>query len=226
MPFDQSSILDVTDGLRGADLAVSWVSTAPAGTTFQVYLDRRLVWHGTARSCVVPYPGGAVRVDVGAVLPSEATTDFSGSLPSAPNDRVTLTWEGGTYLDEDISGFRVYMSPQAGAAVDLTTPVAVIAAYTAGQITDGYGEGGYGDGGYGRSASNYSWTSGHLASGAWGFDVQAFDQAGNVSTVATASATVIAPPGPPARDAAGRRLTYTYDPVTHTVTLHWLASPG
>jgi hypothetical protein len=226
MPFDQSTIHDVTDGLRGGDLAIAWDSSAPTGTWFHVYLDRVRVWSGTARSCVLPYPGNAVRIDVGAVLATEAWLDLSSELPSAPDDRVTLTWTGGTFLDTAIAGFEVFQSDGPGLAVDYSAPVATIAAYSAGQITDGWSQGGWNDGGWGESAGYYSWTSDHLAGGVWSFGVKTLDQFGNLAHTLETTATVIAAPPPPARNASGRRLTYIYNATPHTVTLNWLAPNG
>ena len=227
MPFDQSAILDVVDTLRGTDLAIAWDSTAPAGTHFQVYVDRALTWQGTARSCVVPYPGRAVRIDVGSVLATEASTDLSSELPSAPEDRVTLAWQGGTFLDSAIKGFDVYQSDAAGNPVDYTTSLATIPAYTAGVITDGWGMGGWGDGGWGRAASYYTWTSDHLTGGTWSFGVKTLDLFGNLAHTLETTAVVVAAPPPPARNAAGRRLTYTYSGAsTHQVTLNWLVPNG
>jgi len=227
MPFDQSTILDVADTLRGADLAISWDSTAPAGTYFQVYIDRMPTWNGTARFCVVPYPGRAVRIDVGAVLASEATADLSSELPSAPEDRVTLNWPGGTFLDSAIKGFFVYQSDTAGTPVDYAKSVFYTAAYTAGIITDGWGMGGWGDGGWGRAASYYTWTSDHLTGGVWSFGVKTVDLFGNLAHTLEGTATVIAAPPPPARNTAGNRLTYTYSGAsTHQVTLNWLVPNG
>lgn len=226
MAFDQSTILDVTDGLRNGDLGIAWNSSAADGTWFQVYIDRARVWSGTARSCAVPYPGRAVRIDVGTVLATEAFTDLSGSLPSAPDDRVTLTWTGGTFLDSAIAGFYVYQSDSPGGSVDYSKIVGTIAAYSAGQITDGWNLGGWNDGGWGEAAGYYAWTSDHLAGGVWTFGVKAFDQFGNLSTAVTTTATVTAAPWPPARNSSGVRLTYTYNASTHKVTLNWLTPDG
>jgi hypothetical protein len=228
MAFDQTVIADVAVFDHLGDLGISWRSAAPAGTTFQVYLDRALSWAGVARRAIVPMPdvGREVRVDVGAVGEGEGGTDFSASLPAAPGGgrTVRLDWRGGTYEDlgDDIAGFHVYMSAVAGAAVNYGVPVATVAAYPGGEILDGFGLGEFGEGGFGRSNSNYTWTSDPLSGGLWRFNVKPFDLAGNEGPATVdVTATIAAPPGPPAPDANGIRLRYTYDPVSHTVTLLW-----
>lgn len=227
MPFSQATITALSVARDGAEMYVSWQATDPPGTTFQLYLGRRLAWLGTARAAHLPWPAEAATVDVGTVLPAEATTDFSGSLPAAPANRASLAWLGGTYLSETIQGFRIYRSAVAGGSVDMTAVIDTVIAYPGGLILDGYGLGGYGQGGYGRSASSYTWTSGPLGNGTWTFAVQPFDAAGNVAGgPMTAVATIAAPPKPPAADATGKRLSHAYDVTAHTVTLSWLASPG
>jgi hypothetical protein len=229
MAFSQALFTATTATLHGADLIVTWTSSDPDGTIFQVYVNRVLAWHGTSRTCVLPTPaaGSPTRIDVGAVGSSEGLTDLSASLPTPPGggNRVRLAWVGGSYLGADIAGYHVYAGTAAGGAVSYATPVASIPAYIQGIATDGYGVGGYGQGGYGSAPSSYSWTSGPLSGGTWNFAVKSFDEAGNEGTPQATSAVVAAPPSPPAADADGRRLTYTYNATSHAVTLHWLASP-
>ena len=207
MPFDQSTITEVKPPVwDGSALHLEWTSTAPAGTVFQVYVGRALTWHGTGRWVAIPMPSSRVRIDIGAVGPGEATTDFSAVLPAAPSDRARLSWLGGSYLDptgnDDVAGFRVYGEPAPGGGIDWTSPLAEICAYPGGILTDGYGLGGYGLGGFGRAASSYEWTSPALRSGLWSFAVVSFDAAGNPG------APVIdlgGHPGPPASTGRLRR---------------------
>lgn len=226
MAFDQTDVDDLRLARSGCDLVVSWTSSAPAGTTFQVYLDRRLAWWGASTRARFPWPRQSVRVDVGAVAAGQGPTDLSGSLPAAPADRARLDWLGGTFLSPTIQGFRVFGSTAAGQPVSYSAPVDVLPAYH-GATTDGWGLGGYDQGGWGQAASAYSWTSGPLGPGLWGFAVVPFDAAGNpAGTPATAAVTIAAPPRPPAPDALGRRLTYSLDAPTRVATLHWLPSPA
>lgn len=73
---------------------VSWTSSAPLGTVFQVYVDRRLTWFGKTRFCHAPIPAGSSRrnvwIEVGTVDSAEQTTDFSASLtgPGGTGDRT------------------------------------------------------------------------------------------------------------------------------------------
>lgn len=214
MPFDQTPISDVVCTRRGADLGVSWASSAPSGSWHQIYLDRVLVWHGRRTSAVVPYPGGTVRVEVGVVPNTEATRDFSGSLPAVPGggSRVSVSWLGGAFLGADILGFKVYTGDAPGGAVDYGTVVETVAAYAQGFINNGVGVGGIGAGGFGSSAGSYSWTSGPLGAGTWNVAVKPFDSAGNEGSALVWSIAVSGPPAPVAPDTQGRRLTYTSRP--------------
>jgi hypothetical protein len=231
--FSDATIGPVLVAQDATDLHLTWTATSPAGTVFQVYVNRRLVWHGTERSITIPVPNGLAAIQVGSVPAANEETDFSAvlPLPGGTGDRVRLSWLGGTYLDrtggDDIAGFHVYGSPGPGQALNSTTALSTLAAYPGGTIADGFGQGGFGQGGFGRAASTYAWTSGRLASGAWSFGVLPFDVAGNEAAAGTPLAVSISTrPRPPAPNPTGQRLAFTYAPQTHLATLHWLASPG
>ena len=234
MPYTPIDDADISIHRDDADLLVVWSSSSPEGTVFQLYLDGELVWFGTDRRARVPYDGSARRrIDVGEVDDDEATEDFGDDLsdPGGAGDVVTLTWRGGTYLDDsgldDVIGFRVYRGTAPGGAVDYSTPVADIPAYGSTTPLDGFGLGGFGQGGFGRSSSDYSWTSDPLAAGDWDFAIVPYDAAGNEGTGSTTTATSEAPPRPPAADSAtGLRLSYSYNSSTHVPTLTWTASPS
>jgi hypothetical protein len=228
--FSQASILDVSRPIqRAGSLFVSWRSSAPAGTWFQIYVGRKLAWWGTTWEAEFPLPpGDRTRIDIGAVGDGEAQTDFSASLPGAPSSRALLTWSGGSYLDggKAPQGFRIYGESAPGGGIDYARPLGFVAAYEGGQIQDGFGDGGFGDGGFGYSASYYRWTSGELRSGTWGFAVMPVDAAGNEGAPSTAYVPITAAPMAPARGGDGKRLRYTYSSATKRATLNWLASPG
>ncbi len=238
MAFSQTSITDVRVVSNGPDLFVAWSSTAPSGTTFQVYVDRRLAWYGVSQRCHVPIPaaglGRNIWVEVGTVGVYEPTSDYSSSLvaPGGRTERAQLSWSGGTYLDptgqDDIQGFRIYQSPTPGAAVDMTAAVDTVIAYPGGWINDGFGKGGFGGGGFGRAATLYSWQSGPLGSGVWQFAVVPFDKAGNMQGVGqTVAVTISAAPSPPAMNASGARLTSVFAGQSNPqLTLNWLPSPS
>ncbi len=226
MPFDESTISDIVPSRVGDRLAISWDSTAPAGSAYQVYLDRNLAWSGMATACRVPMPRSRVAITVGAVLFSEVDTDFSASIAPAHATRAVLAWQGGGYLSTNASHFDVYGSAVAGGPVSYAKSLASIPVYDAGIATDGFGTGGFGAGGFGSSSSGYTWTSDPLLPGVWSYAVITVDDSGHTSIAATATVTIAGPPSPPAANDAGQRLTYVYDPSTQLVTLNWLPSPG
>ena len=238
MAFSQAGISGVRVALDGADLFVSWSASAPPGSTFQVYVDRRLAWYGTSTRCHVPIPAGDsgcnTWVEVCTVGADEPTQDYSSSLvaPGGRSERAGLSWAGGTYLDptgrDDIQGFWIYQGPAPGQPVAMTSAVDSVVAYPGGWINDGFGKGGFGDAGFGRASTAYEWQSGPLASGVWQFAVVPYDKAGNAQGPGqVASVTINAAPLPPARAAGGVRLTSTYSgPTGRQLTLHWLPSPS
>lgn len=225
MPFDQAAVVEVfpPDYSLPGQVVVTWRSSTP-DAYHQLYVDRRLAWWGRGTSATIATPRGRSRIDIGAVEYGERSTDFSGDLAPTPSTRVTLTWEG---EDSSAVEYRIYASPTAGAAISYVGPIASIPAGIPGTVMPGYGDGGFGEGPYGGDPNaSYRWTSGDLSSGVWSFGVVGVDEAGNESIKAEVSATIVAPPEPPARDARGRRLTYVYDPGTRVVTLNWLPSPS
>ncbi len=232
MAFSQATIVPEPVAIPSgvADLLITWESTSPAGTHFQIYINRRLVYSGTARKALVSRPPARSVIQVGTVLPGEAGLDLSATLPAVAGDgnAPELDWYGGTFLAEDIDGFNVYGATVvgSGSAVDYVTPLSFLRAYPAGIIVDGWGVGGWGQGGWGRSASHYYWRGDPRANGAWRFGVKAVDQAGNEGPAVEFVITLAGPPQPPARNAAGQRLTGVYNSGAGTATLSWLASPG
>ena len=233
MAFDQTVITSgptITPLPGDVEIHVGWTSSAAAGTYFQVYVNRTLAYHGTARECYLAWPSEvSVLVQVGAVLATEATKDLSATLPSpfaSSGDRCQLAWIGGRYLDDFIKGFQVFASPAPGAPVDTTDPVADIPVYLGNQVLDGAGRGGAGRGGAGRAATSYTWTSDQLAAGVWLFQVRAYDIAGNLGPAVQVSFTSVAPPAPPAPFADHLRLHHTFDQPSSTATLLWNLSPG
>lgn len=222
--FHQDCILSIDPPVPdGAQLHLSWTSLPLGGfgeagfgeggfgiggaVSFQVYVDEKLSYSGTATQCTVPMPSATAQISIGTVGPGEQTSDESDSLPMLPKARVDLEWTGGTFQgtdgDQDVIGFHVYGSTTPGGSIDYTTPLASIAAYVGGIVTDGFGMGGFGSGGFGLASGSYSWASGVLVSGTWSFGVTAYDSAGNESPPQTASVVIAVPPGPPTN------LTYT-----------------
>jgi hypothetical protein len=207
-------------------LLVSWQSSAPPGTYFQVYVAGTLAWFGTATQTVIPMPTTAVQIEVGTVGPGEQATDFSASLPVVPKNYVELQWEGGTFESPTLAGFYVYQSPVADAPVNYSSFVGNVPAYPGGIILDGFGLGLFGDGGFGEAGSYYNWLSQALYSGVWTWGVRAYDEAGNLSTTVEISETIQVPPPPPRYITDLHCLSYAYNNTNFEVTLNWLPTPG
>jgi hypothetical protein len=220
-----SAVSDMQISRTGFDLSVSWTSSYPAGTWYQVYLGRVLAWAGKTTTARLPYPPSGKSLDV-AVLPLLSTDipsmDYSSSLATpVATDRVTLTWLGGTFLGSDIAGYAIF-GPASGSLS--ATPSHFVPAYD-GVITDGFGLGGFSEGGFGESSKAYQWTSQPVAPGAWNWGVAPYDSAGNVGTPTVVSATTAGPPPPPAPYSDGKRVRYSYNAGTGVPNLTWQASP-
>jgi hypothetical protein len=225
--FSQSNITVVYPPVQnGTQLLLSWASSAPNGTLYQVYLNRQLVWSGVGLSCSVPVPAAISRIDIGTVGAAESQVSFVAELPTTPSRQVALSWLGGTYQGADIAGFHIYGETTPGGGIDYTNILATVPAFIAGVITDGFGYGGFGQGGFGQSAGSYSWTSNPLSGGTWNWGVTPFDVSGNEGSPRTAAVAISAPPLPPAPFPNATRLQYTFNGSTHQVTLAWNPSPS
>jgi hypothetical protein len=222
MPLDQDPVTNLRWVTYGPNLIVSWDSSEPAGTVYQLYADRKLVWSGVGKRAVIGVPRSRVTLRAGVVDPSEFRTDFSPSLPAPYSPRVLLEWYGGRSQDPDIDGFHVYSGLVPGGAVSYARPVGSVTAFPAGIYNDGWGAGAWGRGNWGNFDLPFSWTSGRLAAGAWNFAVKSVDRWGNEGAAVTFSATVTAPPEPPAPNAFGKRLTVAYDDTANTADLDWI----
>lgn len=222
MSFTTEYILSISPPttLPGGLEKLSWAasSSMPAGDVFQVYLGSALAYSGAAPTCTVAVPPGQMqRVTIGSVDAADAATNYGDSLSPAPNRRIRISWQGGTFEGADIRGFFVFLSA-AGQAVNLAgKPAADIAAFPGGSPV---------------ATGNFSWTSANLTSGTYQLAVVPYDTAGNRGTPQYATDTVSVPPLPPALNSLGGRLTYqAFDTglapgVLPTVTLNWLPSPG
>jgi hypothetical protein len=212
----------------GPNTIVSWTSSSPDGTLFQLYVNGRLTWHGPQHWTVLPTASYRVYYQVGTVDFDEGDTDFSSSLPAIPGagNRAFLTWNGGYWEGADIAGFHVYAGTTPGGAVSYTTPVAFVPIGIPGLSVGGYGEGPYGTTPYGSGSQKYEWTSDPLTNGTWHFGVKPIDSAGNEGTTLEVSGTITGEPATVPPNSSGLKLTYTYNATTHVATLNWLASPG
>ena len=67
MAFSQTRVTQPVLSLVGRQMKASWTSTAPAGTIYQIYINRGLAWSGTALVAYFPWPRTTVDVQVGTV---------------------------------------------------------------------------------------------------------------------------------------------------------------
>lgn len=210
--FDQSTVASVNaPTYANGQVFVSWNPTT-AGLLWQVYINSSLSYEGHKTGVWLSVPsGGVARCDIGSILDSEAGTDFSSSLPSAPARRVKLSFNAGTELGADLDHFVIYGESTPGGGIDYSAPLATLSAFAGGDpVVDG----------------QYSWVSGPLYSGTWNFAVVPVDVAGNKGTLQATSATVAVPPGEPGLFSDGSRLKYQFhaNSLTPTVTLSWNAA--
>lgn len=239
--FSTSTITQINPPQQRGNFAyVSWTSTSPTGTWFQIYINGVLFTWTTQTFAYLPIPpAGSDRIVIGTVAAGEEQTSFASSLPAAPDRRVAITWTGGTTEGLDLAGFHVYASPSPGTAVSYTTPVATVVAFPAGiPVGAEWDTDGWDTGAWDAAVGTYSWTSGALANGTWTFAIVPFDSAGNETRPGqVGTATVVSPPGPPTLFSDGLRLHYTilgwdqtpFDTIGWSlpeVDLTWNASPG
>jgi len=222
----QSTITGVTVSQGDGTTRVTWTSTEPAGTWFQVYLGGRLAWSGTARSCVLATPA-ASRPVPGAILAvptGQQTRDFASLLPAQPGggSRAVVRWLGGAYLG-DVSEYLVYRSAAAGGSVSYAAPVAIVPARPGGDA-DGAGLGPAGEGGAGDAATVYEYGEVPPGPGAWKYGVKARDYGGALSAAIEFTVNVAMPPLPPPPFADRTRLHGSYNAGTRVLTLTWQAS--
>jgi hypothetical protein len=225
--FSQIYIAEVYPPVQvGTQLLISWRSTAPPGLWYQIYVNDQLVWFGTSTRATIQVPSDIMRIDIGTVSSANRSVDYSGSLALAPDRRVMLSWTGGTYEGADLAGFNIYGEPTNGAGIDYSNKLGTVPAYTAGIITDGFGDGGFGSGGFGAGSASYSWTSTPRGGGAWHWAVRPFDNAGNEGAATVVEVIIAVPPLPPGPFPDLTRLHYTYSQATKKITLNWNTSPG
>jgi hypothetical protein len=241
MPFDPSVITSgpICRQTPHNELRVSWTSSAPPDTTYQIYVDRRLAWSGTATAARFPLGPGRRRIWVGAVAPGEDREDFSGSLvdPYGGPDRARLDWAGGRHLDPTLAAFAILSSPTPlgfgrpgfgagsfGVGPGSDVRVATVPGTSLGRWMDGFGRGGFGKAGFGVAEVSYSWTSGPLAPGTWRYSVVPIDAAGNLGTPQATTVAIVGPPRPPAPLGPGKaRVGYS---ISGTVLIvFWNPSP-
>jgi hypothetical protein len=243
--FDTTTVTEVSHAREGSRLTLEWTSTQPTGTWFQIYIQGALAWWGTELHATVSVPRGLIDVQIGSVGSGEQTTDFSragldslgfdiggldtGGAASAITNRAHLAWFGFGAAEyrifEGAAGFDHGGFDLGGLDGSAGTLVGTVPALE-GISSDGLDSAGFDGGGLDLPGGNFDWTSDPLMRGDWNFSVVPYDAAGNPGTPSLTTITITAPPRSPSPNTAGKRLTYTYNSVAHTVTLNWLDSPG
>ena len=109
MAFSQATILSVSPPqVCGSQVYVSWSSSSPAGTWFQVYVNQQLAWSGQRLLGLDPHPHRAGADRHRRRRSRRAGYGLLRLAPPGPARRVQLTWQSGTYKGIDLAGFRVY----------------------------------------------------------------------------------------------------------------------
>jgi len=199
------------------------------GEHHQAYVDGRLAGATLStddRSIIVAaaeHAGSAVEVI--AVDVDDRLTDYGASISGYADEhgsRVTLTWSGGRYLDDELDHFDVHGGPTGDIDYDAPLNAEPIPATAGGENLGGFGRGGFGRGGWGRSAMAFTFTTDKRFPGDWEFEVVAVDASGNATGGAAAQVAVaLAGLARPPSDFA----VSEYAPQTQTATLTWTASP-
>lgn len=218
----QANISDIRVSQTVGDFRVSWESSDPPGTWFQVYLNGRLAWSGSEQVADVASPivGRRIALDVLAVDRQDAAKDLSSYLATRL-DCAYLQWAD----VGDADRYDIYCGTAPGDTTpDYTTPVGSVPARPFGMVLGGWGVGTWGGGFWGTGSTLYRWSSAPLAGGDWTFGVKAVDAAGISGPAVEETVTITAPPSAPPVSAAGLFLTGVYDALTATLVLTWQPS--
>lgn len=235
MAFDDAGItVTVTPLPATAEVLVTWSSSWPDGTWYQVYLDAVLIGATQRRAMVLPWPGtatGRAWVHVGAVPASEVAVVQPPAAPAAlgTGARPVLTWKGGMYqkvAGRDVAGWTIFRGRAPGGAVDTAAPVGAVPAQGVVGPEGGWGVGGWGTGGWGRPRRTYQFRDQTLAGGTWNYRITPVNDQGQPGAGSDVSVAVTAPPRSPtpvADDPWGRRLIA--DTSGGSPRLRWGHSP-
>jgi len=204
---------------------VQWRSTW-TGKFHQVYVNGR--YAGTTldsqqRQMVVPMPTSLespVRIEVFAVEPEDADTDFSGELtpPPADSGRVRLTLLRSQNLPPEATAI-IYFDNGTG-QIDYNNPLTdspiriwparqdkagfAMSEFGSGDFgydsaaAVGHGKGCFGHGQFGLDADTIEWTSPPLPAGVYKFAVQVIDKFGTPSITSETEPITVTPAAKPA----------------------------
>ena len=233
---------DGTGSALSCAALATWRSSH-AGRLHQVYVNGCLA--GTTldtrqRRLVVQAPASfhaAVRVEVVAIDPRDAHTDFAGELDPSPtggrvrfgilrSQTLPIGAKADVYSDNG-SGETDYGRPLNASPIPIWPCVQDkagfgMAHFGAGDFgydaaaSVGFGKGSFGHGQFGLNADTIEWISSPLPLGRYRFAVKVIDADGNEST-ATETNPIAVVPGP--KPAAALSIT-AFDPHTNQLTLH------
>ena len=191
----------------------AYVNGRYAGTTFDNEQRQLIVHIPTSSEC-------PVRIEVFAVEPEYADTDFSSELdrPSVDSGRVTVTLLRSQNLPVDATA-QIYFDNGTG-QIDYENPITntPIRIWPAWQdkagfamsrfgLSDfgwdsaaavGFGRGSFGRGQFGLDADTITWTSPQLSSGTYKFGVKVRDASGRQSTGSETGPITVTPAARPA----------------------------
>lgn len=225
--FTESGIINHKIYVDDTNLHFTWdvdpsVVTSPV--YYQIYIDGQLKWSGDVRTATLPgYAGGRdLTIHIGRVAAVNRDVNYAAGF-AAPGNRARLGWEGGRWIDDDLTGFNIYMSKEPGGAVDMGRPVAKVPAAVGGQWGDGFGRGPFGRAPFGRGSIAYEWTSMPLRRGLWSFAVASVDRQGNLSEDPdVVTLEIVGPPSAPPAGADGRKVWIeSYDEATRMARVRW-----
>ena len=206
---------------------VSWSAKANLSDKFyQVYVNGQYAGatiDNKQRQMIVPIPTSlvsAVRIEVFAVEPDQACTDFSGELisQSATNARVRISLLRSQKLPSDAT-IEIYFDNGTG-VIDYNQPItdSPIRLWPCWQdksgfgmsgfgVVDfgydsaasvGFGKGSFGHGQFGLDADTIEWISPPLMAGVYKFGIKVADRAGNTSSAGETEPITVIPAARPA----------------------------
>ncbi len=230
--IEQTKAFELPGGIRADGECVASPRTAlvkwrssRSDMLYQIYVNGQyagVTVDGEQRQMIIPIPTyseSPVRIEVFAVEPEEANTDFSNTLDSPLTDsgrvRISLLRSqslpiGATaeiYFDNG-TGQIDYEVPLTNAPIRIWPVQQDKAGFGMSRFGDsdfgydssaavGFGKGSFGNGQFGLDADTIEWTSRSLYAGVYKFAVRIFDSVGNQSSTSETGPITVTPAARP-----------------------------